>query len=294
MDFLGNTRPLYETPAETESYGFSYSSGCQVPVKRLHRHDEIELSLAEHGNVWALIGSTKAVCSPGQLLVFWATQPHGPIHVDPGACAHSVHVPLPFLLNNREIPAAFIRSLLNGEVIFTAAGAEDDISDIALIKHWVGLLAQKTDVGRRVVLLEVTARLLRLASEETASRARMAGVKSSMHDATSGIRRMHFLRIARLIAERCGEPWSVSSIATEVGLNPSYAMRLFRDIGGITIADCLSQQRVALAQRLLLTTDKKVIDIAFESGFSSLSSFYEVFSRHCGRAPADYRRSFLQ
>jgi AraC-like DNA-binding protein len=287
-------RPLLKTEAETEAYGFSYTSGPQAPVQRLHRHDEIELCLAEHGNVWALIGSTRTVLHPAQLVVFWATQPHGPVRVDPGTRAHSIHVPLPFLLNNSEIPAPLIRALLNGEVIISTAESDNDISDLVLIKHWVKMLANESQVSRRVVLLEVTARLLRLASQDTASRTRIARMKSSLLDATSGIRRMHFLRIARLIAERCGEPWSIASIAAEVGLNPSYAMRLFRDIGGITITDCLSQQRVARAQRLLLTTDKKIIDIAFESGFNSLSAFYDVFLRFCGRAPAEYRKSFLE
>jgi transcriptional regulator GlxA family with amidase domain len=44
------------------------------------------------------------------------------------------------------------------------------------------------------------------------------------------------------------------------------------------------------ATRLLCTTDAKTLDIAFGCGFSSVSSFYEMFSRTCGQSPGKYRR----
>src|SRR5438552_1816409 len=82
---------------ETECFGFSFASNPQTPVRRLHRHDEIELGIAEHGSVDAIIGGTRTLIPPGRLLVFWASQPHGPLGVDPGTFAHVVHVPLPRL-----------------------------------------------------------------------------------------------------------------------------------------------------------------------------------------------------
>lgn len=45
---------------------------------------------------------------------------------------------------------------------------------------------------------------------------------------TSDVTQRHFLNIMKLLAERCSEPWTSARIAAEVGLNPSYAMRLFR------------------------------------------------------------------
>lgn len=284
-------KQLSQIAAETKAFGFSGTSGPQAPVTLFHRHDEIELGLAEYGNVWASIGGVETVIRPGRLVVFWATQPHGPVAVDSGTYAHAVHVPLPFLINCNEIPPNFIRSLLEGKVIFASPGSDSDLPDLILIKHWVALLTQDTHLGRRIVLLEVMARLLRLAAETTSSSPDHAPVKAEVHDSNHSHKRQHFLRIARLIAERCAEPWTIASIAAEIGLNPSYAMRLFKDISGVTIAVCLTQQRVALAQRLLLTTDKKIVDIAFESGFSSVSSFYEMFARVCGKSPSAYRKT---
>ena len=45
------------------------------------------------------------------------------------------------------------------------------------------------------------------------------------------------------------------------------------------------------AQRLLATTDESVTDIAFQSGFNSISRFNDAFRRACGCSPRDYRQS---
>jgi len=43
------------------------------------------------------------------------------------------------------------------------------------------------------------------------------------------------------------------------------------------------------SQRLLITTDQKVIDVAFASGFRSLSSFYEAFLKVVKETPKAFR-----
>ncbi|MFZ4683636.1 MAG: helix-turn-helix transcriptional regulator [Terrimicrobiaceae bacterium] len=211
--------------------------------------------------------------------------------VTPGALAHVVHVPLPFV-TEAGLPPVFLKRLLEGEVILAAEGSDKDLPDVLLVKHWVSLLAEGSQISRQAVLHEVIARLLRMANEQVpAGPVRVAAKEPPL---ASDVTQRHFLSIMNLLAERCSEPWTVTQIAAEVGLNPSYAMRLFRDVGGITIGACLTQQRIALAQRLLCTTDAKTLDIAFDCGFSSVSSFYEMFTRTCGLSPGKYRRMARQ
>lgn len=275
--------------AETKRFGFSYASAPQNAVRRLHRHDEIEFGINEHGCVDAIIGRTRIHIPPGRLVVFWASQPHGPVQVESGTYAHVLHVPLPYL-TNAGLPAKFMRRLLEGEIVCAAPGSDALLPDVSLMKHWMQLLSEHGTTGRQIVLHEVIARLLRLATDRT-SNDDGGGAASPEGRAVVSAKQQHFLNIVRLLAERCAEPWTVETIAAETGINPGYAMRLFREIGGISIVSCLTQQRVALAQRLLLTTDAKIVDIAFDSGFTSLSSFYEMFARLCGQSPARYRRT---
>lgn len=277
----------FQPNTESKRFGFSSVSGKQSPAQRLHRHDEIELGILEHGSVDAIIGRNRLLFPPNRLVVFWASQPHGPLKVTPGTLAHVVHVPLPFV-TEAGLPPAFLRRMLEGEVFIAAEGADQYLPDVLLVKHWVAQLAEEAQLGRQVVLHEVIARLLRMSAEDAPNR--LARVHDKTPPLTSDANSRHFWRIMKLLAERCSEPWTIGQIASEVGLNPSYAMRLFRDVGGITIGACLMQQRVALAQRLLCTTDAKTLDIAFDCGFSSVSSFYEMFTRTCGQPPGKYRR----
>jgi len=70
-------------------------------------------------------------------------------------------------------------------------------------------------------------------------------------------------------------------------------MNLFRQAFGTTMTDFIVQHRISHAQRLLVTTDDPVTEIAFASGFQSLSRFNEAFKRACECSPREYRKSNL-
>ena len=70
-----------------------------------------------------------------------------------------------------------------------------------------------------------------------------------------------------------------------------HVMRQFRKVTGMSVLDYITQQRVSCAQRLLATTDMKLLDIAAEAGFRSTARFYPCFKRLVGESPARYRRS---
>ena len=54
----------------------------------------------------------------------------------------------------------------------------------------------------------------------------------------------------------------------------------------------LNQYRIVQAQRLLLTTNDSVAEIATACGFGSLSRFYAVFKQIRNLSPNRFRRTF--
>jgi AraC family transcriptional regulator, melibiose operon regulatory protein len=82
----------------------------------------------------------------------------------------------------------------------------------------------------------------------------------------------------------------VEDIAGAAGLHPNYAISLFKEKCGINIVALVTMLRVYEAQRLILTTERKIIDVAMDTGFSSMSNFYKSFQKLTGRNPSDYRR----
>jgi AraC family transcriptional regulator of adaptative response / DNA-3-methyladenine glycosylase II len=82
----------------------------------------------------------------------------------------------------------------------------------------------------------------------------------------------------------------VEDLERASGLGSSKLHELFRLHFHSTPAQLLARARVEAAQRLLLTTDRSVADVAFEVGFEGLSTFNENFRRLAAMPPAAYRR----
>jgi AraC-like DNA-binding protein len=67
-------------------------------------------------------------------------------------------------------------------------------------------------------------------------------------------------------------------------------MTLFKRAFGTTLLAYLTQHRISHAQRLLATTEEKILVAALDSGFNSLSRFNAAFKEACGCSPREYRR----
>ncbi len=65
--------------------------------------------------------------------------------------------------------------------------------------------------------------------------------------------------------------------------------RLFKSRTGQSLRSYINALRVEHALDLLLHSEKKVIDIAFESGFDSLRTFNRHFYRTMGDTPSKYK-----
>ena len=85
---------------------------------------------------------------------------------------------------------------------------------------------------------------------------------------------------------------TLKEVAKLYFLNEKYAGRLFLKQTGKTFNSYLSDLRLSSATELLKSTEKSVIDIAFESGFNSISYFNRIFMERFGKSPTAYRRDF--
>jgi AraC-like DNA-binding protein len=68
-------------------------------------------------------------------------------------------------------------------------------------------------------------------------------------------------------------------VAGAVGLHPDYAASFSRKTFGVTPTRFTFQHRVVHAQRDLVTTDAKILTVALDAGFGSLSGRYLCFKR---------------
>jgi AraC-like DNA-binding protein len=71
---------------------------------------------------------------------------------------------------------------------------------------------------------------------------------------------------------------------------PRHFSRIFRDVVGMSFRDKHSELRLMRARELLATTESKIVDVALESGFQSLSLFNLMFTRRFGISPGKWRK----
>lgn len=268
-----------------EHSGFSAFSGKPDPGLG-HRHNEVELAVFEHGSIVALYGGRHMTVPPDRLVVLWGAMPHRALRLEGPTVGHGIRVPLPWVLQWR-LPEALVRRLLNFDVI-VAPVRESCCSDLALVKQWVRFMESRQAEGREIVLLEVHARLRRLAVELEA-KARGGAREPAAAPASGGFGL--FERTLQIVSERYQEPLSIPEIARALRISRTHVMRHFRKMTGMSVLEYITQRRVSCAQRLLATTDMKTLDIAYESGFNSPARFYPSFKRLVGQSPARYRRS---
>lgn len=81
---------------------------------------------------------------------------------------------------------------------------------------------------------------------------------------------------------------NLQSVAEHFYLNPAYFSDYFKKNLGITFTDYMRGLRINYAVSLMLNENMSLSDIAFQSGYGSLSSFYEAFSKVTGTSPKKY------
>lgn len=87
------------------------------------------------------------------------------------------------------------------------------------------------------------------------------------------------------------EQLTPSDAAHAAGFSTSHFMKFFKNHMGCTFTEYLNDYRLSSACTLLSTTDKPVLEISYETGFTNLSYFNRLFKKKYGISPRIYRKS---
>lgn len=116
-------------------------------------------------------------------------------------------------------------------------------------------------------------------------------------DLTGRVARAKFQNKSSEPVRRCQEYISghlhfeitLSTLAEQVGLTPQYLSRLFKKETGMTVTSYIQKERVREAKNLLRFTDYTYLEISSFLNFVSQSYFIQIFKRHTGMTPQEYR-----
>ncbi len=129
-----------------------------------------------------------------------------------------------------------------------------------------------------------------LAVQVAGRTARLAAGQSSDQSALPLNAEARVTRVLRAIDDRPDAPSSLATLARESRLSPYHFLRTFERLTGVTPHQYVLRARLRAAATRLVTEPRKVIDVAFDSGFGDVSNFNRAFRAEFGASPRSYRR----
>ena len=105
----------------------------------------------------------------------------------------------------------------------------------------------------------------------------------------AGVRDPEVGKALALLHKQPSNPWTIASLASEVGLSRSVLAERFRHYLSDTPMGYLTRWRLQLAAQVLTSTSKSVAEVAGEVGYESEPSFNRAFKREFGVPPSRFR-----
>lgn len=93
------------------------------------------------------------------------------------------------------------------------------------------------------------------------------------------------------IHERYAYAWTLEELAGLAYISPSHFSSLFVSIVGMSPIEYLIRLRLDKACHMLKNSNEKIVDIAMECGFKTLSNFNRLFKRNIGMEPRRFRET---
>jgi AraC-like DNA-binding protein len=268
-------------PAHADSsFGFRVWREPIVASHETHAHVDVEGNFLIRGTARYLLAGRYQPLVPGRLAIFWGGIPHRLLDLSPDAEMAWLTVPIAWFMDWNP-GERLVNRLLSGDLLHEPDPATG-IADAAQLERWIHDLSADAPLLRTAALLEVRARVHRLGHAIEGD----AAAATPSQDGTTG---GYVERISAFLGTHFRNEIAMADVAAAVDLHPNYATTLFREACGMGPWDYLVRLRISHAQRLLLTTDLKITAVALDSGFGSLSRFYEAFHKHVGQTPRAYR-----
>jgi len=98
-------------------------------------------------------------------------------------------------------------------------------------------------------------------------------------------------RVLEAMEQGLAQPFSLAELARTAQLSEYHFSRLFKRATGLSPSRYFIRLRIARARQRLLESERSIIDIGLDVGYSSAAHFSQVFRREVGVTPSVYRNT---
>jgi len=282
-------RKFYAQTAAFGRFGLRWFDPQVMPVE--HSHGHIELNWLTAGNMDYIFDGRPVTVPAERLVMFWAGIPHQTVRLDRGPAADSrqcnVYLPLDSFLHMPHL-GRLTETMMGGGVIMHVGDAIEQ----ATLRRWYQDYRSGNPERHDILKTEISTMLRRTASvgwdEILPPWIEPVGATTR---AASPLR--YVVAMVRHIMEHLSEPLSAEDVAKVVGLHPNYALNLFSEVMRVPVRKFVVRMRLIRARSLLFEGNLSIANVAFQSGFTSLSQFYEHFHGAYGITPREMRQNLI-
>lgn len=282
-------RKFYASTAAFGRFGMRWFDPQLMPKEHFHGH--IELNWLTAGSMDYVIDG-HAVSVPGnRLVMFWAGIPHQTIAIDrgPGGDARqcNVYLPLDSFLHMPNL-GKLTETMMGGGVV---ALAPDAIGEETLHRWYEDY--RRGDAERGDILRSEIALMLRRASVTGWDELLTPWIEAVTPTTKAATPLRYVVAMIKYILEHLTDPLRAEDIARVVGLHPNYALNIFTSVMNVSLHKFVIRMRLIRARSLLFEGELSIENVAFSSGFSALSQFYDQFRSAYGITPREMRQQLL-
>ncbi|GGD99265.1 response regulator transcription factor [Paenibacillus nasutitermitis] len=98
-------------------------------------------------------------------------------------------------------------------------------------------------------------------------------------------------KVLRLLEQSSDPQTSLNTIAAQLNVHPVTISKAVRQETGKKFIDLLVARKIEIGKKLLVQSDKTVIDIALETGYSDFRYFSKLFKKTYGVTPNEFRQT---
>ncbi len=266
-------------------YSLFYSSKKRKNNRfRNHRHTETELGLILKGSGDYMLGDHKFHAETGGLFIERSNEQHcDPTITTDTLVSFNIHLSSYYLWNvcSDYIPPHMIQALINSEIPI-----EHKITDSKILLSFqkIAKLYDSNPEDSKYEIRREVLHVVKLISDK---------IKTDIKHNVPHIARLEDIQKAiDYIRSNYQRPIRLDDIAKSAAMSHSYLSNTFKAATGMSPYSYLMTTRIEKAIEMLAQTDKTILNIALECGFSSLTAFNKAFKQFTGLTPTDLRRSY--
>ncbi len=261
---------------------YDYFAPIGISPMHCHWHDEMEFFKLIKGRAKIQCGDNFFFAEPGCLMFFGSGEIHSAEPVDNEAIDFQSIVFNPDILCEGDIiRAKYINPIINGKMKMPTSINFDNEITTAFDRLYHSL--ESKDFGYE---LEVKSILFAMFFKLTKYITIMDKPLSRSPSADSIKLAMEYIQ------ENYSQQITIEELSAICNMSQGHFCRLFKQYTLKTPVQYINNIRLSKAMELLISGEKKVLDVAFDTGFNSLSYFIGVFKEGVGITPTKFRKEY--